>query len=577
MLQIVTKMYFREEVPLYSTDQREVLWTNRNFLRADTVDLPVGQLAPSTAVNPVSALTITITEHLEAELPDGERSHHVATGGTELIDDLADVLSFGLNSVFNRDRDLVEKLVPTTLDSPRRAAAAKLFRETFDPASYLPEEEIEDFGRFMTELLALRRDRYEAAIRAIRRIARATQRASTDPTLAYVDFVAALESLSEGAETPPVTWERMDTRKKKLFDDALVGADPGLAGQLRQAAMEAERLGFRSRFVAFVTDSLSPEFFREEAIGAVAPLRSADLERVLKLAYDVRSLSVHSLVDLPPEAWVIGNHAETVSPLDLGTMLSLEGLARLARHVVRDYVSRSPAEVDESFDWRARLPGVIQMRVASQYWIWNDAGLDHRSAERYLSGLLDQLVDICAGRNNGIPDMTDVLAKIEELVPGTAAGQAKDTLVAIYVLLHRVTAPEHHRPGATEFIKTYEPLLHSPGIPAFVAGLLSGELPKWSADQWVELASERREARKRRRHTELPQSLDACLNVIAAEELIGAGHREEAIRFARFAVEEMPGTQRLIAWERQLEAGEETDVDLRSLIDGETGKEVPDR
>ena len=88
-----------------------MLWTNRNFLRGDLVDLPVGELAPSSNIRPVSSVTATVTEHLEAEHPDGEKSMHVATGGTELIDDLADVLSFGLNAVFSRDRDLVVKFV----------------------------------------------------------------------------------------------------------------------------------------------------------------------------------------------------------------------------------------------------------------------------------------------------------------------------------------------------------------------------------------------------------------------------------------------------------------------------------
>ena len=575
MLQIVTKMYFRDDVPLYSTDQRAVLWTNRNFLRATEVELPVGRLAPSTGVEPVGAVTLTVTEHLEAEDLDGERSNHAATGGAELIDDLADVLSFGFNSVFHRDRDLVESLVPRTLDPPRRASAGKLFRQTFDAAHYLPEEEIEVFRGFVSELLALRRDRYEAAIRAIRRVVRATQRATTDPTLAYVDFLAALESLSEGSDVPAPSWEQMDSRKRGIFDHALTGTDPELAERVRQAAIEAERLGARSRFVAFVTASLSPAFFREEAIGAVAPLRSADLERVLKLAYDVRSLSVHSLVDLPPEAWVIGNHAETVSPLDLGTMLSLEGLARLSRHVIRDYVAKSPAEVDPNFNWRARLPGVIQMRVASQYWIWNEAGLDQGSAERYLSGLLERIIEISAGREEGIPDMGAVLEKIEKLVPGTSPGPAKEALVAIYVLLHRVTAPEFHRPDAVAFIQKYEPLLDTPGVPAFLAGLLSGQLPEWSAEQWSELALKRRQARRLRRQFELPPSIDASLHVIAAEELIEDGHLEEAINFARFAVEEMPGTQLLIDWERQLAAGEETTIDLQALIDGRTDEEAP--
>ncbi len=58
VLQIVTKMYFRENVPLHSTVHRSVLYTNRWFLPMGTVlDLPVGQLAPSTGSQSVSTVT----------------------------------------------------------------------------------------------------------------------------------------------------------------------------------------------------------------------------------------------------------------------------------------------------------------------------------------------------------------------------------------------------------------------------------------------------------------------------------------------------------------------------------------
>ena len=420
----------------------------------------------------------------------------------------------------------------------------------------------------MTELIALKRGNFEAAMRAIRRIVRATQRAATDPTLAYVDFVAALESLSEGIEAPMPTWDRMDGRKRKIFDEALNGVDSDLSERIRQAAMEAERLGFRSRFVALVTDNISPDFFRHEAIDAVAPLRSADLERVLKLAYDIRSLSVHALSDLPPEAWIFGNHAETVSPVDLGTMLSLEGLARVSRHVVRNYIARAPAEVDESFNWRATLPGVIQMRAASKYWIWNAAGFNHSSVERYFSGLVSQLIDTIAKRDDGIPDMREVLRRIEELVPRAPEGPAKETSVAIYILLHRVLAPSDHLPDANDFVTQHEEVLEAPGIPAFVVGLLTNHDPLWTADEWFELATKRRRERSKSAHLELPPSVDAALQVMAAERLVEAGRLDEACKLASIAVEEFPGNKSLIAWEAALVGSEDYQLDLGTLVLG---------
>jgi hypothetical protein len=111
-------MYFRDDVPVRSTVHRDVLYTNCAFLRSTVVELPVGELAPSTRLRPVSSVTLSVTEHLEAEEPDGRPAMLVATGGTELIDELADVLSFGLNAVFSRDRDLLSGWFRTLSTSP---------------------------------------------------------------------------------------------------------------------------------------------------------------------------------------------------------------------------------------------------------------------------------------------------------------------------------------------------------------------------------------------------------------------------------------------------------------------------
>lgn len=564
MLQIVTKMYFREGVPLHSTVHREVLYTNRGFMRAGLVDLPVGELAPSTRIGPVSTVTLSVTEHLEAKHPDGRPSVLVATDGTELVDELADVLSFGLNAVFSRDGDLVRRLVPDSLDESSRSSASKLFRRTFDPHLYVPDAELEELRCFMTHLLALKRSHFEAAMRAIRRIVRATQRAVDDPTIAYVDLVAALESLSDGTSAPAPTWDRLDARKRRLVDEALTGADAGVAERVRQAVMEGERLGAKSRFVAFVMDNVSPAYFRTEATDAVWPSRGADLERAVKLAYDVRSRNVHVLVDLPPEAWV-GGRADTVSPLDMGTMLSLEGLARLARHVVTSYVDRAPLEFDATFNWRASLPGQVLMRVAPQYWVWNAEGFDHKSTSRYFSGFVGHLADTFAGSNEGVTDMRAVLKRIEQLLPRTADGPVKTVMVAIYALWHRTLAPSDHRPHGASLLAKHKHLLQHAEVTSFVVGLLSNELPEWTDDQWHTLATDRRAQRSMRRHLDLPPGFDATLQVMAAERLMDAGRTDQAQTLARFAVEELPGNEPLMAWEAGLATGQIPELDLRAL------------
>jgi hypothetical protein len=240
--------------------------------------------------------------------------------------------------------------------------------------------------------------------------------------------------------------------------------------------------------------------------------------------------------------------------------------------VVRNYVDRAPADLDSTFDWRASLPGQLQVLLAPQYWVGNAEGFSHDSAERHLWGLIEQTIDSAAGRSEGITDMQAVLARIEELLPGTAEGETKQNMIAIYALWHGTLVPEAHPPGAADFLAKHEQTLRQPTIPSFAVGILTSRLPEWSPEQWLQLARERREARTKRVHQELTPGLDASLQVIAAEKLLAAGREEEASEFAQNAIEELPGNAELIAWEQLVLSGETTEIDLTPLINGSPGK-----
>ena len=74
--------------------------------------------------------------------------------------------------------------------------------------------------------------------------------------------------------------------------------------------------------------------------------------------------------------------------------------------------------MDSAFDWRAALPGIVQVPLASKYWIHQGAGFTHSSAQRYFVGFTEHVLAVHAGDEQGVPDMEDVLARIEELAPG---------------------------------------------------------------------------------------------------------------------------------------------------------------
>lgn len=245
VLQIVTGMYFRD-VPLYETTHRAVLYTNASSLSRDAIELPVGRFLLATTMTPVTAVTIEATERLEAVRPDGSDEFMRATGGTELINDAADVFAFALNVSCSRNVALMERLVPFQLDGRPTHMPWSILRRTFDPAIVIRDTDVTDATEFATQLLALRRDHFEVAMRSIRSIVDASLLVSDDPGLAYTLFVAALESLAQ--MSIPVeakrSWDTYDGTRRKIFDRSVdrAGLDAEQAEAVRDAVLEIDQL-----------------------------------------------------------------------------------------------------------------------------------------------------------------------------------------------------------------------------------------------------------------------------------------------------------------------------------------------
>lgn len=555
MLQTAAGRYFRPDVPIGEHIHRRTLYSNAWLADSGPVKLPVGTITGGTELEEVSTAMIEAVDRLEKKRMDGTDDFHVATGGDELIDDIAYVMTFVLNRTFSRNGDQVRKLVAREGTTGRRRAGAALFPGLFDPRQVVQPEEMTEVGEFMTALLELHREDFARAMRVIRTAVDATRRATDDPTGAYTDLVAALESLADDDLTTPTSWDRYDGRKRKILDKALEGKDPELAEEIREAVLEADRVGLKRRFIASTFSRISPAYYRSEAVDVLRPPQSADVERMLGIAYDIRSRRSHVLQDLGEEAWVFSDGADVAFEPNFERIFTLAGLWRLVRHVVRRYVAETPKVDAEPWDYRMSLPGIITAQLAPQYWIWQ--GLDAEQALQRFNGVAEALISWHSGHNEEGFNLDQVVAKIEQLVRSMPESEAKTALIAIHRLWHEWIDPNTHRSEAHAFTETYDPHFQEPSPIAFTVALLSNYATReWTPQEWADMANARRAARLAGKAAPLPAKIDALIQLEAADQMEAEGRHDEALRFAANAVEEFPGDDRLLAWEARLLAGD---------------------
>lgn len=571
MLQISAGRFFRPGIPINEQIHRRTVYGNGLLLDSTPVELPVGTITGSTETRGLSTAMLEAVDRLEAKRPDGTDDFRFATGGDELVDDIAYVMTFSLNRTFNRNHDQVRRLVLHEDANGRRAGAASLFPGLFEPQQAIQSADLEDLKQFMDALLALDREDFVRVMRVIRNTVDATHRAIDDPTGAYTDFVAALESLGDHHLTTPVTWDRYDGRARKIIDAALEGENQSLVEKVRAAVLEAERVGSKRRFVSSTLTRVSAAYYRSEAVGTVRPPRAADLERMLGLAYDIRSRRGHILRDLGDEAWVFTQGAETVFEPRLRRILTLAGLWRLVRHVVRRFVAEAPKTEPEPWDYRSALPGIVRMQIAPQYWVSESAGFTAETAEMWLNGVAEAFIGWYGGQTDEGIDLTGLVEKVQELVPATPDGAAKAAMVAIYALWNDWTAPQDRSPGAQDFVDAYSDCLETPSPVAFAVAVLSNRgFPEWNVDEWAELATSRRVSRMNGHETPLPASIDVLLQLTTADNLETAGRHDAAVEFASNALEECPGHEDLLVWEERLVAGDhDPNFDCHKFLFGE--------
>jgi hypothetical protein len=580
MLQIASGMYFRPGVPLYETLHRFTVYTNGYRIDRAPIELPIASLRFSTGIAPFAPVTVEVWDRLEAERSDGEAEFMIATSGDDLVADVAAVLAFVFNTTWSTDRDLVRRLVPSVRSERPRGGPPSQLRRTFDPEVQLTDEALADAAAFSSRLLALHRPEYEKAIRAIRRVVDATLLIADDVTLAYTLFVAALESLASGVTAAPTTWDNFDGRKRALIDSAVGDLSGEQAQRVRAAVLEADALGLGRKFQTFTLDHLDPSFFRAEAVDAARPISAIALPHALNFAYRIRSRQVHALEQLAPEIWAMTDRADTV-PVDGRQVLSLEGLNRLCRHVIRRYVERASTDHDASFNYREALPGIVRMQLAPQYWITHADGLRAEHVPAVLNGFLDVMLPVLRGDEDALPvNMTDVLERIEALLPGEALPTKRAPLVALYALWHRLLKAAFHRPNADALLDRFASDLDPPSVAAFAAAfILMGDVP-WSTDEFAAFAAERAGHLRSGKGQPLPSTLDAGMELCLARRLCQDGRGKEAMAAVARAVEILPGNERLIALEERVRAdsgdqGGSGEMDVRAFL-LETGETADD-
>jgi hypothetical protein len=567
MLQISSRKFFKTS-DVYETLRRATYYTNyRMFLGHDRIETPAGSFYPTTGMYGLATLTCEIMERIE-KWPGGPYPGEViATSGDTLINDFAAIISFALNVTCTSDPDLTRRLVAS--EKPTLGADAvpqKYIPRMFDREVRWQRDDADILGRFVADLLALERKSYEGAMRAIRRYVAGAHRISDDVNLAYALFVMSIESLAQEFDSFVPEWSDYDANKRRALDKALLKAPEDIVANVHAAVLDNEHVAMARRFRSFTLDYVSPAYFREEAELAVGAISRPDLSIALRQAYSIRSGYVHSLQDIPRVLIGIDGYHEMINVEDRPA-LTFAGLARLARHVIKEFIARGPKVETEDFDWRASLPDRLTMQLASEHWISNPDGFNTDTARLYFDAFLGQIAAHILNRETAkLSDMRPVLQKIERLVPGLSKPVQRMPLLTIYFLFN-FWMPESHRSKEWEtFFNKYKGDFDTSSVISVAAHLASGQNPDWSLETMEDVHRRYFDDRHQKTVTKLGRFFEAAFTLRIAEQNRKAGNMMRALELIAFAVECFPKYARLLSFESSYDADAMSEIDWMTIL-----------
>ena len=552
MLQISSRKFFSTD-RYYETPREGTFYTNYCGFAEGPIATVCGSLTVGEAIKDLSTLHYNMVERIEWK--DMAPGVMIATGGEELINDFADVVAFGLNITCTTSKGIAQRLLEQNKeDRDGYKHPRKYLARVFDKKVQAVPGDAAMLDGFISALLGLPRKEYEGAIRAIRRYVTATHRISDDTNLAYALFVMSIEVLAQTAEPLMTDWSDYDEQKRRGIDKALKGADAAIADSVRAAVLANEHVVITRRFRDFAADHLNRDFFRSEAAGAIQPVSRPDLTPLLKRAYDIRSGYVHRLKDVPKLLSPPFNHAE-VMHIERQPTLTFQGLARLARHIIMQFVQRAPKIEHEDFNWRAALPNLLTMEWAPQYWIGRPERYGPETAKTWLEAFLTQASAVFARSPGAIlTNLGPILDRIESLPLGGIKAPDRRRIITLYHLFTVLAGPDHQRQQHEALLKRYEADFKEPTVEELVVRLVTGEALPWSLDELEQLHAAYYRDRRSKRTLMIGEFFEAVFTLRFADIQRHCGNQTRARELVAFAVEALPGNATLRAFEEGLKA-----------------------
>jgi hypothetical protein len=389
-------------------------------------------------------------------------------------------------------------------------------------------------------------------MRAIRTYVTGLHRIADDLELAYTLLVAAGESLAQDFDGYTTDWLSIPEQKRIPMDEALEGADVDVALRVRAAIVSFEHVALGRRFQAFVANHVSSHYFEGPFRPGAFPPGRSELPELLNAAYQARSQYVHQLSRLPDAVTTAESQTETVLPVfSRQRMLTLQGLARLIRHVLITFIRSQPVVEREAYDYRHEVAGVMIARLGSSAWIANHDTDIKGTGKSRLEGFLDQFSEALLRLPGAeISNMSAVLEKFLTVAHQLSRNE-RLPYWAIYAIFNAI-AGSTSLALSTRLDKLSDADFEQPSIEMLLVYAYFSQALTCSLEEHKSLFENYKKKRGNKNGIRFPRFFEAAIGLELAERYRLAGDLALWRHTALSAADDYPENEKLRDWARKM-------------------------
>jgi hypothetical protein len=558
LLQIISGKFFTENGVINEHSAKGILYSNYSWY--DLIETVIASLEPADIHGNAKGFVVNYVNKLERDEQSGGFSL-VRTGDPEIVRQFQLLCTFGLNAYFHFDKQNVEiNCRERSRGMGDEHIPAQLVPRIFNKEINGTAAEIESFSKFVQKVISLRRQDYKNIMACLTNYSDSLEIMNQNLDLAYTMLIYSMEALSKQYNNYTPIWDDYDPLLRKELEEYFALISSEISESIKSTLIKASHLKLQQNFIDFICNHMSDSFFEDEAAEVEAPLRASDLRRALRNAYILRSGYVHELKTLLKQLKIPSIAKGDVFRWENEPYLTYSGLIRVVRHVINNFIWKLDSVEKEDYNWRADLPGIVNLELAPQYWIWRYEGFETNQATKRLSGFLSEL-DTANLTQGSVTDISLLLEKMQELFP-QARKQEKITMLCLYALYCLLV--EGNKPVNYEnFLQKNDELLSVCCIETLITFLLLGQEWQWNTEACITAYNNYNEMRFSKKSIKLPNTHEIAI-LCRLGNLVG---NEDKEYWYKKAIHESAGRVEIQKYIKQCMENR-TAVDIKFVLSG---------